>query len=223
MMNKLLPIICAAVAVFAAALTTTQAQDFSANIGVTNNYVWRGVTQTDDGFAVQGGADVEFGNGFSLGAWASNVDFGDGTDAEVDIYGSYSFPLTDMVSANVGAIGYLYPGQPSGADLNFFEANGGLDFDLGGATLSTSVAFSPDVGDETTWYFSGGVGIPLGEYLELFGGVGYYSWETSSDVFDYNVGLSATWENFTLSGYYAGTDLEGDDGNFIVMLTAAIP
>ena len=67
-MNKLLPALYAAAGIFAAALTSAQAQDFSANIGVTNNYIWRGVTQTDDDFAVQGGADVEFGNGFSLRA-----------------------------------------------------------------------------------------------------------------------------------------------------------
>jgi len=222
-MNKLLPALYAAAGIFAAALTSAQAQDFSANIGVTNNYVWRGITQTDDDFAVQGGADVEFDNGLSFGAWASNVDFGDSTDAEIDLYGGYSFALTDMVSANVGGIAYLYPGQPTDADLNFFEFNSGLDFDLGGATLSGSVAYSPDVGGDTTWYFNGGVGIPLGEYFELFGSVGYYEWETLTDYVDYAVGASVTWENFTLSGYYAGTDLSGDDGSFVVLLTASVP
>jgi uncharacterized protein (TIGR02001 family) len=222
-MNKLLPALYAAAGIFAAALTSAQAQDFSANIGVTNNYVWRGLTQTNDDFAVQGGADVEFGNGFSLGAWASNVDFGDSTDAEIDLYGGYSFPLSDMVSANVGGIAYLYPGQPSGADLNFFEINSGLDFDLEPITLSGSVAYSPDVGGDQTWYFNGGVGIPLGEYFELFGSVGYYEWETATDFVDYAVGASVTWENFTLSGYYAGTDLSGDDGSFVVLLTASVP
>lgn len=222
-MNKILPALFAAVGIFAAALSSAQAQEFSANIGVTNNYVWRGITQTDDEFAVQGGADVDFGNGFSLGAWASNVDFGDSTDAEIDLYGGYSFPLSDMVSANVGGIYYLYPGQPSGADYNFFEVNGGLDFDLDPITVSGSVAFSPDVGGDNTWYFNGGVGIPLGEYFELFGSVGYYEWETATDYVDYAVGASVTWENFTLSGYYAGTDLAGDDGNFVVLLTATVP
>jgi uncharacterized protein (TIGR02001 family) len=222
-MNKLLPTLCAAVGIFAAALTSAQAQDFSANIGVTNNYVWRGLTQTNDDFAVQGGADVAFDNGLSFGAWASNVDFGDSTDAEIDLYGGFSFPLTEMVSGNVGGIVYLYPGQPTGADYTFFEFNGGLDFDLDPITLSGSVAYSPDVGGDTTWYFNGGVGIPLGEYFELFGSVGYYEWETATDYVDYAVGASVTWENFTLSSYYAGTDLSGDDGAFVVMLTAAIP
>ncbi len=211
-------------------MTSAQAQEFgntdvsfSANIGVTNNYVWRGQTQTDDGYAVQGGLDAEFDNGLSFGAWASNVDFGDNTTAEIDLYGSFAIPITDMMSANIGGIAYLYPGQPSGANLNFFEFNGGFDFDLGGPSLSTSVAFSPYVGGETTFYWNAGLGVPLGEYLELFGGVGYYAWEVSTDVFDYNVGIAATWENFTVSTYYAGAMLPGDNGSVVVMLTAAIP
>jgi uncharacterized protein (TIGR02001 family) len=222
-MKKLLPTLCAAAGIFAATLTSAQAQDFSANISVTNNYVWRGITQTNGDFAVQGGADVEFGSGFSVGAWASNVDFGDATEAEIDLYGNFAIPLTDMVTANLGGILYLFPGQPSGADYTFFEFNGGLDFDLGMATLSTSVAYSPDVGGDTTWYFNGGLGVPVGEYFELFGSVGYYEWETAVDYLDYAVGVSATWQNFTVSTYYAGTDFAGDDGSFVVMLTAAIP
>jgi len=232
-MNKILPTLCAAAGIFVATLTSAQAAadpafgnmgaSFSANIGITNNYVWRGITQTNDDFAVQGGADVEFDSGFSLGVWASNVDFGDGTEAEIDLYGSYSIPLTEMVSANVGAIGYFFAGQPSGADYTFFEGNVGLDFDLGMATLSTSVAYSPDVGNETTWYFNSGLGIPLSEIFEVFGGVGYYQWESSPNIIDYNIGVSATWGNFTVSTYYAGTDIASDNGSFVVMLTAAVP
>jgi uncharacterized protein (TIGR02001 family) len=222
-MKKILPTLFVATAAFAASLTSAAAQEFSANLGVTNNYMWRGITQTDDEFAVQGGADVEFDNGFSAGFWASNVDFGDGTDAEIDLYGGYSFPITEMVSGNVGVIGYFYPGQPSGTDYTFVEFNGGLDFDLGPAVLSGSVAFSPDVGGDTTWYFNAGLGIPLGEYFELFGGIGYYEWQTVTDTFDYNFGVSATWQNFTVSTYYTGTDLPGDDGAFVVALTASVP
>jgi len=228
-MNKLLPTLCAAAGIIAGTLTSAQAQEiantgasFSANIGITNNYVWRGITQTDDDFAVQGGVDVEFDNGLSFGAWASNVDWGAG-DIELDLYGSFAIPLTDMMSANFGGIVYLYPDQPSGFDANFFEFNGGLDFDLGPAALSTSVAFSPDVGGDTTWYFNAGLGVPIGEYFELFGSVGYYEWETIPDFIDYAMGVSATYENFTLSTYYAGTDISGDDGSFVIMLTAAVP
>ncbi len=144
-MKKTLLTSCAAAAMMVAAVSSAQAQNasFSANLGITNNYMWRGVTQTDDDFAVQGGADVEFENGLSFGAWASNVDWGAG-DVEVDLYGSYAFPLTDMVTGSVGAIGYLYPDKPSCVDANFFEINGGVEFDLSPATIGGSIAFIVD-------------------------------------------------------------------------------
>ncbi len=43
---------------------------FSANIGVVSNYMWRGVTQTGDQAAVQGGLDVAHESGFYAGTWA---------------------------------------------------------------------------------------------------------------------------------------------------------
>ncbi|MFZ0790386.1 MAG: TorF family putative porin, partial [Chromatiaceae bacterium] len=51
--------------------------NISANIGAVSNYMWRGVTQTQDGAAVQGGLDFTHSSGFYLGTWASNVDFND--------------------------------------------------------------------------------------------------------------------------------------------------
>jgi uncharacterized protein (TIGR02001 family) len=51
--------------------------NISANIGVVSNYLFRGVTQTQDGAAVQGGLDFTHSSGFYIGTWASNVDFND--------------------------------------------------------------------------------------------------------------------------------------------------
>jgi uncharacterized protein (TIGR02001 family) len=224
-MNKFLPTLFMAAGIMAAVQTSALAQDFSANVSVTNNYVWRGFSQSNDDFALQGGADIGFDNGISLGLWASNVKWGAGSsgDVELDIYGSYSFPITEMLSGNIGAIGYFYPDQPSGANNNFMEFNGGLDYDLGPAVLSGSVAFSPDVAGETTWYFNGGLAVPLGEYFELFANAGYYSWEVSTGWMDYAIGASASWHNLSTSVYYAGNDTGVDDGNFVILFTVTVP
>ena len=59
---------------------------FSANIGAVSNYMWRGVTQTQDGPAVQGGLDYAHASGFYAGLWASNVDWNnEGAPQEVTI------------------------------------------------------------------------------------------------------------------------------------------
>jgi uncharacterized protein (TIGR02001 family) len=222
MMKRIFPTLYAAVGIFAAAIPSAQAQSFSANLGVTNNYMWRGITQTDDDFAVQGGVDFEFDNGLSFGAWASNVDWGAG-DIELDIYGGYSFPITDMLSGSVGGIAYLYPDKPNGVDANFFEFNGGLEVDLSPVTLSGSIAFSPDVAGETTWDFEGGASIGFAEYFEVFGTLGYYEWEVTDGWLYYVAGVGASYENFGISAYATGTDISGDDTEFVVALTITVP
>jgi uncharacterized protein (TIGR02001 family) len=54
---------------------------------LTTNYLVDGLTQTQDGPAFQPYLEVEFPPGFYVGAWVSNVDFGDDTDSlETDLY-----------------------------------------------------------------------------------------------------------------------------------------
>ena len=100
------------------------AAEFSANIGATSNYVWRGVTQTDDSAAISGGLDYAHDSGFYAGTWASNVDVGDDTNAEVDLYGGFS----NEVSGIGYDVGFIYYGYPGGDDINFLEIQGSLTF-----------------------------------------------------------------------------------------------
>ena len=58
----------------------------SYNLGATSDYVFRGVSQTQEDPAIQGGIDATYGIGYA-GVWASNVDFGaDDPTAEIDLY-----------------------------------------------------------------------------------------------------------------------------------------
>ncbi|MBK1721215.1 TorF family putative porin [Thiocystis violacea] len=105
----------------AGALQTAAAEDpnsVSANLGVVSNYIWRGQTQTDNKPAVQGGVDYAHSSGFSAGTWASNVDFGDGTNYEWDLYAGFGGAINDDFSYNLNAIYYAYP---DGRDLDFSE------------------------------------------------------------------------------------------------------
>jgi uncharacterized protein (TIGR02001 family) len=93
-------------AVLCATSSITAAQ-FSANVGVTSNYVWRGVTQSEDSLAVFGGLDYAHDSGWYAGTWASSVSFADDDGVEVDLYGGYSGG--DAITYDVGFIYYLYP------------------------------------------------------------------------------------------------------------------
>lgn len=54
----------------------------SVNAGAATDYVFRGVSQTDEDPQVFGGVDATVGSIGYAGAWVSNVDFGDSTDLE---------------------------------------------------------------------------------------------------------------------------------------------
>ena len=60
----------------AAALAPAANAEITANVALTTDYVWRGVSQnTDESPALQGGFDFADESGFYAGVWASNVNF----------------------------------------------------------------------------------------------------------------------------------------------------
>lgn len=127
------------------------AQDVTFNIGATSDYVFRGVSQTDESPAIQGGVDISEGI-FYGGLWASNVDFYDSTDAEIDAYVGVK-PTVGAVSLDFGAIYYGYVNAPSAADYDFWEFKAAASVPAGPFTLGAAAYYSPE--------FFGGVGSSL--------------------------------------------------------------
>ena len=117
-------------AVFAQAAPATT---LTYNAGVVTDYRYRGITQSRNEAAVQGGVDYAHKSGFYVGAWASTIkwiaDYSysggtkTGTDTsgnlELDLYGGYKFDLTKDVTMDVGFLRYQYQG-------NTLEMAGGL-------------------------------------------------------------------------------------------------
>ncbi len=128
-------------AAVAAALTSgvASAADFTGNAALTNNYIWRGVTQTNDQAAGQGGLDWGHKSGFYVGTWLSNVDFsGLGDGYEMDVYGGYGGEAGGF-GYDVGVITYQYPVTPQ---FNFTEiyASGTFNVITIGANLTVDNA-----------------------------------------------------------------------------------
>ena len=82
----------------------------SANITFTTDYVWRGVSLSNENFAVQGGFDWESeSTGIYLGTWGSNVSLAQ-ADVEIDFYGGWAKNWGDW-GTDIGVIHYDYPGE----------------------------------------------------------------------------------------------------------------
>ena len=89
------------------ALISGPAFALEGEIGVSSDYMWRGMSQTDGKPALNIGAWQDVGKGFYVGAWASNVDFNDDTKIEYDLYGGYAFSKGDF-NLDVGYMSYRY-------------------------------------------------------------------------------------------------------------------
>lgn len=90
---------------------------FSSNVSLTTNYIFRGVTQTADRGAIQGGIDFAHASGAYAGVWASNISwltdsgmYTSGASLELDTYGGYRGEAGD-VSYDVGFLRYNYSGE----------------------------------------------------------------------------------------------------------------
>jgi len=92
--------------------TSAWAAQISSNLTATSNYIWRGVTQTNDEAAVQGGVDYTINKHFYTGAWTSNVT----GDYELDLYGGYTNKFGEF-DFDAGLITYQYPGSAGIDDL----------------------------------------------------------------------------------------------------------
>lgn len=93
-------------------------------VGLYTDYLFRGISQTQTNPAIQGTLDIEHDVGVYIGGFASNVDFGTGYDANIELDGVFGY-RTELfgVKIDVGGIYYAYPGANEGPyRYNFFEA-----------------------------------------------------------------------------------------------------
>ncbi len=205
--------------------------EYSANVALTTNYMYRGFTQTSEGPAIQGGFDVGHSSGLYAGTWASSLEFGagdDDTNLEIDFYGGYASEFSNGFSFDIGGLYYFYPNTDadSGGDFDFFEVYSSLDYTFADAmlepTIGVSVAFSPDYfgedGDSIYVNPTLGLSLPYGMSFTLgYGHLDVDGDKTSGPAgFDYDhyyVGISKDWNIFTLDATYydADSDCGTDD------------
>ena len=179
--------------------------EFSANVALTTDYVWRGFSQNNEDPAIQGGFDVAHSSGVYAGIWASNVDY-NGSTIETDYYIGWAGE-TGPVSLDVGYIWYVYPGQdPNTTDVDFEEFYVGVskDFDVFEAGLSFSY---DDDNDADYWDLSGSV--PVGDF-SIAAHYGWYNFDNAADYEDWSIGASTELGGFGFDLTYTDTDVDND-------------
>ena len=191
----------------------------SANLALTSNYVWRGVSQNSNSIAIQGGFDVAHTSGLSAGVWASSLSSG----TEVDLYANYGFKVAS-VDLSVGYIAYTYQ---SAVSTGFSEVNVAATYAGVTAKVSKEVANAKDGAGYTDhgYYYELGYtySIPAVKGLDL--GL-HYGWadsnrNTAETGTDYSVSLTYPVAGFSASVAYSngGTDNLGNDISDLYSLT----
>ena len=190
---------------------TTASAEISGNVTITTDYLFRGISQTAEKGAIQGGFDYAAESGFYAGIWASNVEFGTESSTEMDYYFGYAGAMGDL-GYDVSYIYFDYEG-----DEGFDYQELALGFSYG--DLSFGLNYSDEYlgdGGPTFYYPYVGYSFALTEGLALDLHYGYS--DTDEDGFfgeddsysDYSatLGFSAGGVDFGLT--FAGTDLDDE-------------
>lgn len=122
---------------------------FTGNVGLYSQYVFRGVSQTNEKPALQGGFDLGHKSGFYAGTWASNISWISDAEPrasaslEWDLYGGYKGSLPNDFGYDVGVLYYYYPGSYPAHYVkpNTFEVYGALSWKF------VSLKYSYSTGD----------------------------------------------------------------------------
>lgn len=110
---------------------------------ITSDYRFRGVSQSDEGMAVQGGLTLTHESGVYVGAWGSNLagwgTFG-GANMELDLIAGVKMPVGGG-TLDTGLTWYMYP---DGADeTDFVELFAKVSGNVGKLGLTGGVAYAP--------------------------------------------------------------------------------
>lgn len=219
-----------------AASVAQAAVEVSGGVALTNNYLFRGVSQSDNSMAIQGELSAAHESGLYATVWGSSIGFdgGPGLDAagggmEGNLLLGYSSSVGD-VDYDVGVMRYFYPGADDkfgddgtgtivkGNTLSYNEIYASVGYK--GATFGMN--YSDDYFNESGKFLYTYAGYEL-ELMENLTGsvhVGYNKLfdETEAlnnfgteEYIDYSVGVNYAYSGLDFGLAYVGVDGDGKD------------
>ncbi len=170
--------------------------EFSGNVALSTEYVFRGISQSNEDPAISGGFDYSYTPfGFYAGVWASNIEFNiddtgrdpDDASIEIDYYAGFSGEFPFGVGWDVGGLYYHYPGNDEedlSGEYDYWEAYGSLSYTF-------SAPWEPSITGGFNWS------------PDYFG-------EDDDAIYGYGELALSLPLNFGLSFYVGHLDVEGD-------------
>jgi len=203
----------------------------SANVTLTSDYLFRGVTQTNDGVALQGGFDYAHDSGLYAGVWASNISWlvdsaaYTSSSLEVDTYLGYGGSITEDIGYDVGFLRYNYPGDYAApqvtADTDEFYGSVSYKWISAKYSRSTTDLFGIVDSEGSAYTELNGsydiedMGISVGAHY----GKQTVANNSASDYADYNLSVSKDFHGYTVGFMVSNTDLTGDKSQGVVSIS----
>jgi uncharacterized protein (TIGR02001 family) len=198
-----------------AGITVAQAQ-VTGNLGLTSDYRFRGISQTQNAPAVQGGIDYTHASGLYVGNWNSSVSssmYTNGAGIESDVYAGFKKEIFGKFVLDVGTYNYLYPRATTagtGSNFDTYEGYAGLGYG------PVSVKYSRTLGNgyfgttnaRGTGYYEANVAYPVTQKISLLAHAGHTNVANSTnlDYTDYNFGVGYDLEGWNIAAkYYTNT------------------
>ncbi|WP_409079863.1 TorF family putative porin [Pusillimonas sp. SM2304] len=200
-----------------------QASDFtlSANMSLVSQYRYRGIMQTNNKPAIQGGFDLVHASGFYIGNWNSSISWLDDSDpdvsaaVEMDFYAGYAGTLWKDLTFDVGILEYYYPGSYPGGYTRPYTTEAYLGLGYGPIAFKYSHAFTnlfgvPD--SKNSQYYDLSASFETGVWgTTLDAHVGYQKVRNLDDgsYTDWSLGLSKDWgQGFSTTLAYIDTNAD---------------
>ena len=205
----------------AAGVTVAQAE-VTGNLGLTSDYRFRGISQSQNAPAVQGGVDYNHSSGFYIGNWNSSVSsqlYPSGSGVESDLYAGWKKDIYKGLTLDVGSYNYFYPrAKTTGTGSNFdtYEGFVGLGYGPVSAKYSRTLGngYFGTANAQGTQYYQADVAYPLPikglEKVSFLAHAGHTNVANSStlDYTDYNVGLGYDLQGWQFAAkYYTNTSM----------------
>ena len=118
-----------------AGFVASAAAELTGNLGLTSDYRFRGVSQTQNAPAVQGGIDYAHKSGLYIGNWNSSVSsqvYTAGAGLESDLYAGYKKEAFKGITVDIGSYNYFYPrattSASTGSEFDTYEGYVGLGY-----------------------------------------------------------------------------------------------
>ena len=198
-----------------AAAQTPAPSPVSGNMAIVSDYRFRGISQTFELPAIQGGIDYAHESGIYLGNWNSSVSglsFADSAGIEMDFYGGWKKAFGD-IGFDFGLLQYYYPGAKTTAGDKYDTLEGYVGVSWRWLSAKYSHAFSDFFGldnSDGSGYLDLGFSMEVAPKLNL---VAHFGMQTikNYDALEYNdwkLGLTYDLNGWVLGAAYVDTDAD---------------